>query len=144
MDTIERFLGLVVGVLTFHLGTIRGLQAASDGLGVAVAIMLLGCVSNALGDSPLLFIRRMAPRQVAITLAIATLFAMVRLAVWAGTFGLAASVVERHLIALPRVLLVVGIGYAPMLLSVLIVLPTLGPFLARVLHLWVLLTVTAG
>jgi hypothetical protein len=41
-------------------------------------------------------------------------------------------------------MLIVGIGYAPMLLSVLVVIPTLGPFIAKLLHTWTLVAITAS
>jgi hypothetical protein len=132
------------GILALDLETIRDIQAAPDGLSVAAAIVLLACASDAVGNSPLLFIRRMSPGHIAVSLAVATLLAAVRLAVWAVSFALIASLIERHLVSLPGVVLVVGIGCAPMLLSALVIIPTLGPFIAKLLHTWVLVTITAS
>jgi hypothetical protein len=144
LGTIGAFGGLVGGILTLDLGVIRSIQASPNGLGVAVAIVLLACLSDAVGNSPLLFIRRMTPTRLAISLLVATLLAAVRLSVWAVSFALVVSLVERRLLDPTRVASIVGLGYAPMLLSVLVVIPTLGPFIAKVLHAWVLVAITAS
>lgn len=144
IDAIGTFLGRVGGVLSLDPGAIRGIQAAPDGPGTATAIVLLACASDALGNSPLLFIRRMSPSRLAVSLAVATLLAAVRAAVWAVSFALIVSLIERRLIPLPRVMLIVGIGYAPLLLSALVLIPTLGPFVAKLLHTWALVAITAS
>jgi hypothetical protein len=144
IDAIGEFLGLVGGVFILDLGTIRGIQASPSGLGMAITTVLLSCASDAVGSSPLLFIRRMSPRHILISLVVAILLAVVRLAVWTISFALIASLIERHLVPLPRVMLIVGIGYAPMLLSALVVTPTLGPLIAKLLHAWTLVAIAAS
>jgi hypothetical protein len=45
---------------------------------------------------------------------------------------------------LTEVVLVVGLGYAPMLLSFLVLIPYLGTLIGRVLQAWTLLTILAS
>jgi hypothetical protein len=47
-------------------------------------------------------------------------------------------------LTLANVVLVVGIGYAPMLWSFLVVIPTVGPLIRRILIAWTLVTLTAS
>jgi hypothetical protein len=53
-------------------------------------------------------------------------------------------VLNRGAVELANVVLVIGIGYAPMLWSFLVVVPTIGPLIGRILIAWTLVTITAS
>jgi hypothetical protein len=144
IHVIGAFFGLVGGVITLDLATIRRIQSDPDGPALATVIVVLACASDAAGNSPLLFVHRMSPRRLFISLGVATLLAIVRLTVWGISIALVISLIEQHLVSLQGVLLTVGIGYSPMLLSALVIIPTLGPFVAKLLHTWTLVTMAAS
>ncbi len=61
------------------------------------------------GDAP--------PRRLAVSLGVEALLACVRLAIWTLSFWLVVLLLEREAVAPSRVTLVIGLGYAPMVLS---------------------------
>ena len=144
MDVIGLFLESLRGILALDSDVIRGVQSMPSGPVVAVTILLLACVSDVLGNSPLLFIRRMRPARLATSLGIATILTVVRLSIWVLSFWVVVSVLEGRSVPLARVVLVIGIGYAPMLLSALTLIPTVGPFIGRLLEAWTLVAITSS
>ena len=72
------------------------------------------------------------------------MLSLVRLAVWMLSLWALLLLANRGAVDFERVVLVIGIGYAPMLLSFLVIIPTAGPFIGRVLDAWTLVTVTAS
>jgi hypothetical protein len=138
------FFETLAGIMALDLDAIRGIQAAPNGLRQAVTIILLGCASDAVGNSPLLFVDRIRFGRVVVCLLVETALAAVRVAIWGVCLALVISVLEGRFIPPSRVLLVIGIGYAPMVLGALAIIPTLGAFIAMGLHLWALLAIAAS
>jgi hypothetical protein len=143
IEQIGAFLGAVGGILWLDANTIRALQSAPNGLTFALWILLLGTLSDVIGDSPLLFINRMSPGRFWVALAIELVLSLVRLAIWFVSFWVLVLVLNRS-VSLTNIVLVVGIGYAPMLLSLFVVIPSVGPLIGRVLHAWTLVTILAS
>jgi hypothetical protein len=137
---IGAFFDIVGGILSLDPAVILGVQTAPDGLRLAILILLLATVSDVVGDSPVLFINRMPPGRLLAAMGVETVLSLVRLAIW--LCGIA--ILALGGLTLANVVLVVGIGYAPMLLSFLVVIPTVGPFLKRVIIAWTLVTITAS
>jgi hypothetical protein len=140
---MQAFFDSVGGILSLNPDVIRQLQTAPNGLTVAVWILLLGTVSDVLGDSPLLFINRMRLGRFVAALGVETLLSLVRLGIWMLSFWLFALLLNRGT-SLAQVVLVVGLGYAPVLLSIFVVIPSAGPFIGRVLQAWTLVTILAS
>jgi hypothetical protein len=143
IEQIGAFFGIVGGILTLDANTIRAVQSAPSGLTVALWILLLGTLSDVIGDSPLLFINRMSPGRFWVALAIELVLSLVRLAIWLVSFWILLLLFNRS-VSLSSIVLVVGIGYAPMLLSLFVVIPSVGPFIGRWLHAWTLVTILAS
>jgi hypothetical protein len=143
-DQIQAFFSAVGGILSLNPETFSQLQTSPDGLSVALWMLLLGTISDVLGDSPLLFINRMSPGRFAAALGIETILSLVRLVVWLLGFWLFLLILRGGAASLSNVVLVLGLGYAPMLLSILVVIPTFGPFLGRVIQAWTLVAILAS
>jgi hypothetical protein len=140
---MQAFFDAVGGILWLNVDVIRQLQTAPNGLTIAVWILMLGTVSDVLGDSPLLFINKMRLGRFVAALGVETLLSVVRLAIWMVSFWLFALLLNRGT-SLAQVVLVIGLGYAPMLLSIFVVIPSAGPFIGRVLQAWTLVTIVAS
>src|SRR6516225_3628312 len=138
-------LGTAVGaMLSLDPAAIHAVQTAPGALSVAIWILLLGTISDVLGDSPLLFINRMRPGRFAGAVGIEAVLSVVRVAIWILSFWILVNVLDLSSVSLADVVLVVGLGYAPMLFSVLVLIPFLGPVIGRVLHAWTLMTILAS
>src|SRR5215831_5086452 len=124
VDQIGTFLAAVGGILHLDPNAIHMLQTAPYGLSVAIWILLLGTVSDVLGDSPLLFIKRMRPGRFFLAIAIEAVLSIARLAIAILSFWILLLVLNLGNPSLERVVLILGLGYAPMLLSILMVIPS--------------------
>jgi hypothetical protein len=144
LDQIGLFFSAVGGILSLDPAVISSLQAAPNGLALAVWILILGTLSDVLGDSPLLFFNQMQPSRFALAFGIEILLSLVRLIVWLLGFWLFVLVLSGTSVSLATVVLVVGLGYAPMLLGILVVIPTFGPPIGRLLQAWTLVTILAS
>jgi hypothetical protein len=139
-----QFLDLVGGILRLDPEAMRAVAQSPDGLRVALAIVLLGSLSDAVGNSPILFLRGVGGARFVVCLLVDTLLSVVRVGVWTVSLTVLVNVLPRANISLADAALVVGLGLAPMLFSFLGLLPLLGPGLLRVLHAWsVVCTVVA-
>jgi len=143
LNVIGAFFGAVGGVMTLDPSVISGLQAAPNGLTIALWILLVGTVSDVIGNSPLLFINRMRPGRLAAAFGIETVLSLVRLTIWIVGLWIVLVITNRP-VTLANVVLVIGIGYAPMVWSFLVIIPTAGPLIGRVLTAWTLVTIIAS
>jgi hypothetical protein len=134
----------VDAILSLDPAAIHAVQTAPGALSVAIWILLLGTLSDVLGDSPLLFINRMRPGRFAAAVGIEAVLSVVRVAIWILSFWVLVNVLHLGSASLADVVLVVGLGYAPMLLSFLVLIPFLGPVIGRILHAWTLVTILAS
>src|SRR5262249_27669105 len=110
----------------------------------AIWILLLGTLSDVIGDSPLLFINRMRPGRFAAALGIEAVLSIVRDVIWLVSFWVLISLLRQGPVSFSEVVLIVGIGYAPMLLSFLVIIPSAGPLIGRVLQAWTLVAILAS
>jgi hypothetical protein len=140
-DQIAAIARGVGGILWLNQDAIREIQAAPYGLSLAIAILLLGTASDVLGNSPLLFINKMHRGRFAIAMGIDFVLSVVRLAIWLCSFWILIDWLRPAGARLINVVLVLGLGYAPMLLGILVVIPFAGPFIGRLLLAWALVAV---
>jgi hypothetical protein len=144
VQQLGAFFDAVGGVLRLDQAAISALQLAPNALSLALTILLLATVSDVIGNSPVLFFNRMRPGRLALAFVIETVLSLIRLAVWMLSLWVLLLLANRGAVNFESVVLVIGIGYAPMLLSFLVIIPTAGPFIGRVLDAWTLVTVTAS
>ena len=143
-DTISSFFQVVGGILWLDTEVIQSILASPSGLSVAITILALATLSDVVGNSPVLFFKKMRPGRLALAMAIEAVLSIIRLGVWLLCVWILLSLLNRHSLDLRTVVLVIGIGYAPMLWSFLIVIPSAGPLIGRILVAWTLVTMTAS
>lgn len=108
---------------------------------VILTIALAGSVSLMLGQSAVLFINRLTPRRLVLSVIVHAAIFVIGLAIWAVVIWLSAYVVLDISAPLAMVVRCVGLGCAPFLFGILIFLPYAGPLIARILYVWSLLIV---
>jgi hypothetical protein len=138
------FFDTVGGILSLDPNVILAVQTAPNGLTIAIVILLVATVSDVVGNSPVLFFNRMSPGRLATAMGVETVLSLVRLAIWVCSTAILLLVVKNGSVTLSNVVLVIGVGYAPMVWSFLVVIPTAGPFIRRLLIVWTLVTITAS
>lgn len=143
-EPLSLFWKLIWGTLTLNPQAYVAAQTNQVGPQLTTAVLLLGGISLTLGQSGVLFANRVSRRRFilgvltsAMTIAISVLF-------WAASIWLIAALVFRLEEPFIRVLIIVGLSYAPLLFGFLVLLPYLGYLLSQLLPIWIFLgTLTA-
>ncbi len=148
METaFDQFWSLVWGALTLNPEVYTQISTISGGKTVALTIVIIAGLSQAIGQCVVLFINRVKPIRFFFSLGIAAIlfvFAYIfwAISVWFGSHFLSGTqLTELELIAVLRTL---GLSYAPLLFSFLTGLPYFGIPIFILLSLWSLLAEIVG
>jgi len=110
----------------------------------ALAIVLLAGLSEAAGESVVLFVNRVRPARFVLSLLVsAVIFASTYLFLAGSVYAVVRLLVGPH-VPLLTVTVAVGVAYAPRMLGLLAFLPYFGQPLALVLQGWSVLALLAG
>lgn len=148
LESFATFIGLVWAVfwraLVLDEQLLQAAQAAPPGMAnwVVAAIVLLAGAAQLLGQSVVLFLNRVGPRRFALSLLLNGVIFMLGLLLWAVVLWLVGRALGQR-IPLGLVARMVGLGSAPLIFSVFVLIPYAGPFLGRIFSVWSLL-VTLG
>jgi hypothetical protein len=138
--SLGQLLELVGGVIRLDPDAIRSIAQSPDGLRVALAIVLLGSLSDAIGNSPVLFLSGVGGVRFALCVLVDTLLSLLRVAIWIVSVVVLVNLLPQGSVSPAEATLIVGLGLAPMLFAFLALVPLLGPVLLRLLHAWVFVT----
>ena len=138
------FFWLVQGALTLNRTPFEALERSPQGLPFAVAVLLLAGVSRALGQSVVLFFNHVSPRWFVWALIVGAVEFTAAALVWMTVIRLPLALSVPAAPGFWLVAKVVGLGFAPRLLSVLELIPCAGPTLGRVLQVWTFLATVLG
>ncbi len=119
-------------------------QNTPAGLWIAVTVVLLASLSEAAGQSVVLFLNRIRPSRLWLALGITTGSQLVGYAVWSFTIWWVGGLLfgtEKSLIAVASV---VGLAYAPQIFSFLVLIPFLGDGIGLLLSLWSMFAVVVA
>lgn len=137
-------LRVVADVLSLDSDTFRALSTDPSGWRVGIAVLLLAGLSEALGQSVVLFANRVRPRRFAASLLVTALSYPVGLLLFAlSTLFLADRLFGQELAA-REVVLVALWGFAPHLFGAFILTPYAGGFIALCLSAWSFAVMTVG
>jgi len=124
------------------------IQRIPGGLGIAFVIVSLAGLSEALGQSVILFINRLPPKRFMLALLITAASHVVGYLLWTVTVWLVGVYVFGQSISLTAIACVVGLAYAPQLLAFFELTPFLGNPFSILLTLWsmvaIVMAVRAG
>lgn len=132
LETIQQALGLNPEI--FRLVTL-----ASDGLLIALAVVALAGLSEAVAQSLVLFINRVSPQRFGLALMLSTGSHMIGYLFWTATIWLLGVYIFDREVSYGVVSRAVGLAYAPQLLGFFVLTPYLGSLFALVLSVWSLL-----
>jgi hypothetical protein len=135
---------LISGVLRLDPDVFRAaLTTPNTGI-LAVLTLFLAGVSDTIGHSVVLFANRVPRRRFIFSVVIEALILVVGVFFWAATIWFTAETVFGAHQPYGTVVTAVALGYAPLLLGFLILLPYLGNFIFVLTRIWVLLAVLVG
>jgi hypothetical protein len=131
----QTFWALVKGALWLDPAAFKAIQAPGTDL-LAATILFLAGVSEALGQSVVLFANRVKPGRFALSLLLNGLIFIVGAFVWGITIWGIAGIVFHVNQSFVDVMKIVSLAYAPLLFGFLTLLPYMGTFINRLLSVW--------
>jgi hypothetical protein len=135
---------VIAGALRLDPAAFETVLQRPDGLRVAVLLLVLAGLSQALGQSVALFANRVRPWRFAASLLLgAALFAL-SVVLWGVALDLSSRLGFGRSASLERVVEVVGLAHAPRLLGALVLTPYFGTAIGAALATWTLLALTVG
>jgi len=134
----------VGGALRLDRATFDLVEHSPFGLRLALTVLLLAGASETLGQAVVLVLNRVSKLRFALALGLGGLELAVEALVWIATVWLLAGLFGGYRASFAPAVRVLGLAYAPLLFGVLVFLPYIGPVLARLLRVWVLLAAVTG
>ncbi len=138
---LPSFLQIISMALRLEPQVFLAVQVAPNGIWVALAVVALAGVSEALGQSLILFLNHIRPARFGLAVAIATATHMVGYLIWTMTIWLAGRALFHQDQPLIAVASAVGLSYAPQIFSFFVLTPYMGNLFSIVLSLWSMLAV---
>jgi hypothetical protein len=141
ISSLQSLWGLMLGALRLDPAAFRALLNSHNDSWLALLVLFLGGVSEALGQSVALLVNRVSRRRFFVGLLITGIIAAVGFLVWVSTIWLSATFIFGVREPILSVMLAVSLAYAPYLFGFLILLPYMGSFIDHVLDAWSFLAV---
>lgn len=144
MDDLPSVTQTIRMALRLDPGIYTAVQGSRAGLTLALVVVLLAAISEAMGQSVMLFLNRVRPFRFALSLVIAVASNVIgyflwSVAVWLAVW-LAFGVNEPFVTAMA----VVGLAYAPQLFAFFEVTPYFGNFFGLLLTLWTMAAIVVA
>ncbi len=141
---LDFFWQLVWGTLTLNLDTFQQIQALPLASRGALYVVLLAGLSQAIGQSIILFANRVKPIRFLLSLVIASVLFLISYFFWATSTWAVKNILFPPAISLESVYRTLGYAYAPQLFSFLVALPYFGVPISVGLSIWSLLALLVG
>lgn len=138
-QAISSFFGLVGGALRLDPAVFRAAQTNTNAIWLTLVILLLAGTSQTLGQSVVLLANKVTPRRFAFSLLLSGALFVVDVLIWAAIFQAVGRLVFGVQLPFNQMAIVVGLAYAPLVLSFFVLLPYAGSFLKHVFDIWSLL-----
>lgn len=119
-------------------------QAAPSGIWIALIVVGLASISEALGQSVVLFINRVRPKRFVLALGISTVSQMIGFMLWAVIVWLISVYAFGATQSIVAIAAAVGLAYAPQLLAFFELTPFLGNTFAVILSLWSMIAIVVA
>ena len=135
---------LITGAMSLNPAAFDAIEHADHGLRQALIILLIAGAAETLGQSVVLILNRVSRARFLLALLLGGLELVAEALLWIVSLWLLVG-----LFGVPRpsflsAVRVMGLAYAPLVFSVFVFFPYLGPLLGRVLRIWVLLAAVVG
>ena len=138
-NALDHFWQVIWGILSFQTSAFANLHTLTDSTVAALIVVLIAGLSQALGQSIILFINRVKPIRFCLSLLIAALLFACEYGFWVLiTWGIS-NLVYFDGVSLFLVARILGFSYAPLLFGFLVAIPYIGVGISVLLWVWSLL-----
>ena len=148
LTTVSGFLfslwALIWGALSFDADVYAAALTQVGGARLSLAALFVAGLSITSGRSVILFANRVPRRRYVLSLVLSSLLLIVGILFWAMTVWLLANFLFRAQVPFRSILIVVSLGYAPMIYGIFVFLPYLGTIVDIGLRIWILLNVVVA
>ncbi len=138
------FWSIFWGILALQREAFQALYALPYRLEAAILVVFMASVSEAIGQSFVLFVNRVPPSRFLISLLVTAIFYVFNYGVWAASIWIINSFIFAGSARLLDVASTLGFGYAPFILGFAIALPYAGETLYGLLTIWSVLAIATG
>jgi len=136
---LDSFFGVVGGVLRFDEAAIEAIYRQDGGSWIALAILILGGTSLAIGQSVVLFANRVSRRRFVLSISVSGLVFLIWVMLWAASTQVLVVVTLGRDLSYTKILMGAAVSMAPLLFGFLVLLPYIGNPIFQLLRIWVLL-----
>jgi len=143
-DFLQQFWALSSGALRLQPGTFVAFEEHPQGYWIAIAIILLAGLSQAIGQSIVLFVNQVRPFRFALSLVMSSFLYLATYGFWVVSIWLVVDFVFRLNFQLLNISKALALCYAPQLLAFLVALPYFGVPISILLSIWTLLAILVG
>lgn len=145
MDILSaEFWQLVRGAIALHPEAFKVMTRLPEANSIAITVLLLAGVSQAIGQSIILFVNRVKPIRFLLSILMSGFLFVFSYGFWIWSTWLIYKILFQTTIDYPSVYHVLGLAAAPQIFSFLIALPYFGVPLQILLSLWSLLAFVNG
>jgi hypothetical protein len=141
MGEPSTFFSMIGQALRLNPAVYATIQTMPGGMAIAVTVVLLAGLSEAAGQSLVLFLNHVRPARFGLALLLSTFSHIAGYAIWTLTVWLAAGLLFGVHAPLLAVASAVGLAYAPQIFSFFVLTPFLGNAFSVLLTLWSMLAV---
>ncbi len=143
-DAFSNFGSLISGALSLHTETFQSLSTQPHSLLAALSVVFIAGFAQSLSQIVVLFINQVRPFRFVLSLLISALFFMVGYGFWAVSIWTILHFTFVEPLSLSAVLKTLGVSYAPLVLSIFVIMPYFGGAVFVLLSIWTLLAVVVG
>ncbi len=143
-SAFDQFWHLISGALTLNPEVYNQINNLPQGIQVALTIVLIAGLSQAIGQSVVLFINKVKKLRFFLSLGISAIIFVFSFGFWAISLWLTLQLFFNTNLDLLTVIRSLGLSYAPQMLDVLIGLPYFGIPISILLTIWSLLAEITG
>jgi len=137
--TLVTFFQVVGGILRFDEAAVQAIYFQEGGVWIALAILIFGGISLAIGQSVVLFANRVSRRRFVLSISMSGLVLLLWVMLWAGSTQLLMIVTLGRDLSYTEILLGAAVSMAPLLFGFLVLLPYIGNPIFQLLRIWILL-----
>jgi hypothetical protein len=141
---IATFFQFVGAILSRQDGIIAQVYNQEGVLQLSLVIVLAAGLSEAVGQSVVLFANEVKPRRMVISLVLSAFLFLGGYVLWVASIYLLAFILFRPDASLLSIIRAVGLGYAPLLFGFLGVLPYFGSTALNLLYFWALTAIVSA
>lgn len=138
------FWDVEVGAISLNPETYRRVVQSSSGGLIALGVLLLSGLSEAIAQGIVLFVNRVKPVRFVLSLAIASILFVFGFLFWAGSTWIVLKIFFGTRAPLIQLLITLAVSFAPKIFSIFIALPYLGVPISISLSIWSFLAFLVG